>query len=163
MGTNRAEGAFPPALDDRTFDGTFYRELLPELASLDEVELAKFWQETGKEKCPIPNAKVLIAKLIQTHGTLPPDFDPAEYRYLNGDLCDVRYDWQAVKNYLEVGRAEGRVYSRRELQFYRDYHPELARVEDAGLADYCRTTGRGEESPRSLKDFLSRNELISTD
>ena len=108
------------------FDPVFYAKFYPDLQALSDGELGKHYGRHGRQEGRFGSARAYLAKLTKSQGSLPSDFDPQTYRWLNADLSGLEEDWEFSAHYLRYGRTESRVYSGDSDSLSAEYRDLLA-------------------------------------
>jgi glycosyltransferase involved in cell wall biosynthesis len=142
------------------FDADFYISLYTEIGQVGVRDAYLHWATDGRAQSRHPNAELYLADLEKNGNTLPEDFSPALYRFLNQDIADqIAADWQATAHYLKIGKAERRAYSFAENAFVRDAYfggeaPPRITVE-------ALVSTPGNTLYASLPEMLSRNGITN--
>lgn len=139
-------------------DYRFYVSFYRDLATLNEEQAVRHWQESGQSENRFNNIKAWIAGTPQISRRLPAEFSINLYRHFNPDLADnFQHDWEYIRHYADYGHAEGRCcgigYDRFVADLYFDGIMPQPAVLEAQLAQ--------QTMYRNLDDMLAMNGILS--
>ena len=144
-----------PTTQDSVFDVNFYRTFYGDIGLLSHEAAADHWLDYGIKEGRHPNPDHYLASDASLKESLPADFSVTIYKYLNGDLVD-RYsqDWEFIRHYVELGKAEGRRHKVEHDAFVEALYPRR----DGGVAQ---AAAAGHAIYTSIDDLLTRNGFAS--